>query len=310
MRAVAGALPSCNKTLIVCDVCQTAVTLEAARSHLKDRHPECNVAQIVHHLRTIETGTVGEADIQVFYESFRVCDSVIPGLPLHIGKKCTLCQQPPFFCEAEGTMSKHFYAMHRDKLDQLSHADALKSLAVTHPVQRLFNHRTVPWYGVTGSSTVTEVEDEMVNESTTTSPSRSTPQPASNDMDNASVLDQLDTILRDARNAISSTDVVHDLDWFFSHQRWDRIVQQVDQQDPGLVSAMTHATGQRHQVVSLAGMRYFSSPQDAQSALYIPGQDFYVLRHALKENLGPDLQTEGLALFQNDKTTCPTAQRS
>ncbi|ORX45732.1 hypothetical protein DM01DRAFT_1170691 [Hesseltinella vesiculosa] len=285
MRAVAGALPSCIKTLIVCDVCQTAVTLEAARSHLKDRHPECNVAQIVHHLRTIETGTVGEADIQVFNESFRACDSVIPGLPLHIGKKCTLCQHPPFFCEAEGTMSKHFYAMHRDKLDQLSHADALKSFSVAHPVQHLFNHRTAPWYGVTGSSTVTEVEDEMVNDSTTTSPSRSPSQPASNVMDNASVLVQLDTTLRDARNAISSTDVVHDLDWFFSHQRWDRIVQQVDQQDSGLIQAMTHANSQRHQVVSLACMRYFSSPQDAHSALYIPGQDFYVLRHVLKEKL-------------------------
>ncbi|ORX56451.1 hypothetical protein DM01DRAFT_1021090 [Hesseltinella vesiculosa] len=95
---------------------------------------------------------------------------------------------------------------------------------------------------------------------------------------------------------------------FFSHQQWDRIVQQVDQQDSGLIQAMTHANSQRHQVVSLACMRYFSSPQDAHSALYIPGQDFYVLRHVLKEKLGPDLQTEGLALFQNDKTTVEYAR--
>ncbi|ORX45550.1 hypothetical protein DM01DRAFT_364098 [Hesseltinella vesiculosa] len=270
MRAVAGALPGCSKTLIVCYVCEATVTLEAVRAHLKDRYPTSNVVRTVHHLRSFEAGIVDEADIQAFYESIRACDSDIPGLPLHTGKKCTICQQPPFFCEAEGTISLHLYAMHRDKLDQLS---------------PLLNHRTAPWYGVTDSSTVTEVDDEMVNDSTTTSPSRSPPHPASNGMDNASVLDQLGTVLRDAHNAISSTDIVHDLDWFFSHQRLDHIVQQVDQQDSGLIQAMAHANSQRHQVVSLACMRYFSSPQDAHSALYIPAQDFYVLRHVLKEKL-------------------------
>ncbi|ORX56145.1 hypothetical protein DM01DRAFT_358147, partial [Hesseltinella vesiculosa] len=267
-----------------------------------------NAARLVHYLRSFEAGIVDVADIQTLYESFRACDREIPGLTLHTGKKCSLCQQLPFFCETEQAMSEHFYAMHRDKLDQLSHADALKSFSDAHPVQRLFNHRADLCYGVTGSSAVAEVEDEMVHDSSTTSPSRSPSLSANNHMDNTAILNQLDTILCDARNAVSSTDATHDLDWFFSHQRWDRIVQQVDQQDPGLIRAMTHANAQHHQAVNLACMRYFSSPQDAHSALYIPAQDFYVLRHVLKEKLGPDLQTEGLALFQNDKTTVEYAR--
>ncbi|ORX63223.1 hypothetical protein DM01DRAFT_1014651 [Hesseltinella vesiculosa] len=112
-------------------------------------------------------------------------------------------------------MSKHFYAMHRGKLDQLSHADALKSFSDAHPVQRLFNRRADLCYGVAGSSAVTEVEDKMVHDSSTSSPSRSPSLSANNDMDNASILDQLGTILHDACNEISSTDVTHDLDWFF-----------------------------------------------------------------------------------------------
>ncbi|ORX62325.1 hypothetical protein DM01DRAFT_323464 [Hesseltinella vesiculosa] len=104
---------------------------KSVRAHLKDHHPAPSVAQVVHHLG-FETDIVNDSDIQVFYNSSRACDSEIPGLLLHIGKKCGLW----------------------DELDQLSRADALGAFAVTHPVQRFLNHRTTPWFGI--SSTVAE----------------------------------------------------------------------------------------------------------------------------------------------------------